>query len=95
MLKIYSNIKKYKNDIKDLKKIISQDKEIYDLATEEINYKKKYIKNLKILIKKIFKKNKKKEKIIMEIKTGVGGVESSIFITDLKKMYEKYFEKMK
>ncbi|WP_320412284.1 PCRF domain-containing protein [Candidatus Nasuia deltocephalinicola] len=94
-LKIYNNIKKCKNDIKDLKKIISQDKEIYNLATEEIDYKKKYIKNLKILIKKIFKKNKKTEKIIMEIKIGVGGEESAFFISDLKKMYEKYFEKMK
>ncbi|WP_320414753.1 PCRF domain-containing protein [Candidatus Nasuia deltocephalinicola] len=94
-LKIYNNIKKYKNDIKDLKKIISQDKEIYNLAIEEIDYKKKYIKNLKILIKKIFKKNKKTEKIIMEIKIGVGGEESAFFISDLKKMYEKYFEKMK
>ncbi len=65
------------------------------MGVEEIDYKKKYIKNLKILIKKIFKKNKKKEKIIMEIKTGVGGEESAFFISDLKKMYEKYFEKMR
>lgn len=78
-----------------MKKIILQDKEIYDLAIEEINYKKKHIKNLKILIKKIFKKNEKIEKIIMEIKTGVGGEESAFFISDLKKMYEKYFEKMR
>ncbi len=65
------------------------------MAVEEINYKKKYIKNLKILIKKIFKKKKKTKKKIMEIKTGVGGEESALFISDLKKMYEKYFEKMK
>ncbi len=62
---------------------------------EEINYKKKNIKNLKILIKKILKKNKKTEKIIMEIKTGVGGEESALFISDLKRMYIKHFEKMK
>ncbi len=31
----------------------------------------------------------------MEIKIGVGGEESAFFISDLKKMYEKYFEKMK
>ncbi len=62
---------------------------------EEINYKKKHIKNLKILIKKIFKKNVKTEKIIMEMKIGVGGEESALFISDLKKMYEKYFEIMK
>ncbi|WP_320414763.1 PCRF domain-containing protein [Candidatus Nasuia deltocephalinicola] len=94
-LKIYKDIKKYKNDINDLKKIILQDKDIYNLAMEEINYKKKHIKNLKYLIKKIFKKKKKTEKITMEIKIGVGGEESALFILDLKKMYEKYFEKMK
>ncbi len=78
-----------------MKKIILKDKEIYNLGVEEINYKKNYIKNLKILIKKIFKKNKKIEKVIMEIKIGVGGEESALFISDLKKMYEKYFESMK
>ncbi len=31
----------------------------------------------------------------MEIKIGVGGVESAFFVSDLKKMYEKYFENMK
>ncbi len=31
----------------------------------------------------------------MEIKIGVGGVESALFVLDIKKMYEKYFEKMK
>lgn len=68
---------------------------MYNLATEEINYKKENIKNLKILIKKILKRKWKTEKIIIEIKIGVGGEESALFISDLKKMYIKYFEKMK
>ncbi|BEH03868.1 hypothetical protein NDNC_0340 [Candidatus Nasuia deltocephalinicola] len=56
------------------------------LIKEEL---KKYKKKLKKL------RGKEEEKIYLEIKIGVGGEESNIFISDLKKMYEKYIEKMK
>ncbi|QND78576.1 Peptide chain release factor 1 [Candidatus Nasuia deltocephalinicola] len=59
------------------------------MANEEI---KENIIKIKILRKKL-KSYIKDEKILIEIKCGVGGDESSLFVSDLKRMYEKYIDK--
>lgn len=65
--------------------------EMIKLIKEEKREEKKKIKFLKNKLKKL---NNKIEEIIFEIRMGTGGVESTIFISDLKKMYEKYIKKM-
>ncbi|ASS47125.1 Peptide chain release factor 1 [Candidatus Nasuia deltocephalinicola] len=94
IINIYEELKKYKLLKIKSKKLINI-KEIKDLALEDIKYSNKKIKELKNNINIFFKKKKKKEKIFLEIKNGTGGDESSIFASDLFKMYSKYIEKKK
>lgn len=79
-----------KKNIKYLKGIIKSDIGLKDLAMEEI-------KNNKIYLNRLKKNNikKKMDRIIIEIRNGVGGDEASLFASDLKKMYEKFLEKNK
>ncbi|XXS36735.1 MAG: PCRF domain-containing protein [Candidatus Nasuia deltocephalinicola] len=93
----YNEIIIKKKELKELKKILENkesEKEMLELVKEEIKKIKKEIKTKIKEIKNKLKK-KKKEKVIMEIIMGVGGEESAIFISNLKKMYERYIEKMK
>ncbi|ALP69970.1 Peptide chain release factor 1 [Candidatus Nasuia deltocephalinicola] len=88
-MSIKKEIKKLNKNIKYLKNIKKKEINMKDIANEEI---KENIIKIKML-KKNLKSYIKSEKVILEIKCGVGGDESSLFVFDLKKMYEKYIDK--
>ncbi|AGS33259.1 peptide chain release factor RF1 [Candidatus Nasuia deltocephalinicola str. NAS-ALF] len=88
-INIKKKIKKFNKNIKYLKNIKKKEIDIKDIANEEI---RENIIKIKILRKKL-KSFIKDEKVLIEIKCGVGGNESSLFVSDLKKMYEKYIDK--
>ena len=84
---------------KDLEKILnktSSDKEIKDLAKTEIDELDKKTKK-KILLKLFMlpKDEADTKNAILEIRAGTGGLEASLFASDLFKMYEKVCHKKK
>jgi len=91
--------KEYKNCLKsiDSSKELLQDKEMRELANEEIKINEAKIsqleKDIKLLL--IPKSEFDDKNIIMEIRGAVGGDEANIFAGDLYEMYNKYFEKKK
>ncbi len=85
---------------KDLEKILSEtssDKEIKDLAKTEIDELDKKHKKNEILLKLFMlpKDEADTKNAILEIRAGTGGLEASLFASDLFKMYEKVCHKKK
>ena len=87
----YINFEKEK---KDLEKIINEkngDKEMIKLAENELIHltkkKTEYEKKLKIYL--LPKDEADSKNAILEIRAGTGGLEASLFVADLYKMYEK------
>ncbi len=90
----------YKNDKIDLEKILNDknsDEELMKMAhTELIELNSQFEKNEKKL--KLFllpKDEADKKNAIIEIRAGTGGLEASLFASDLFKMYEKVCNKKK
>ena len=90
----------YEEDKKDLEKILndgSADKELKDMAELELlELKTEFEINEKKL--KLFllpKDEADKKNAIIEIRAGTGGLEASLFASDLFKMYEKVSHKKK
>ena len=90
----------YEDDKKDLEKILndnSVDKELKDMAELELlDLKNEFEINEKKL--KLFllpKDEADKKNAIIEIRAGTGGLEASLFASDLFKMYEKVSHKKK
>ena len=100
---IIENAKKYlsyEDDKKELEKILndnSADKELKDMAELELSdLKIEFEKNEKKL--KLFllpRDEADKKNAIIEIRAGTGGLEASLFASDLFKMYEKVSHKKK
>ena len=100
---IIENAKKYlsyEDDKKDLEKILDDsfaDKELKEMAELELSdLKTEFEKNEKKL--KLFllpKDEADKKNAIIEIRAGTGGLEASLFASDLFKMYEKVSHKKK
>ena len=100
---IIENAKKYisfDNDKKELEKILndtSSDEELKNMAETELsNLQIQHEKNEKKL--KLFllpKDEADKKNAIIEIRAGTGGLEASLFASDLFKMYEKVSHKKK
>ncbi len=100
---IIDNAKKYmsyEKDKEELEKILqdsSVDKELSKLAEIELNdLKSRFNSNEKKL--KLFllpKDEADKKNAIIEIRAGTGGLEASLFASDLFKMYEKVSQKKK
>ena len=93
----YSNYKKNK---KELEKIISDtenDKDMIELATSELETLNKNHQSsenkLKIFL--LPKDEADTKNAILEIRAGTGGLEASLFASDLFKMYEKICNKKK
>ena len=85
---------RFEKDKQDLEKIINDktsDKEMVELAKNELqNLLKQNIENenkLKLFL--IPKDEADKKNAIIEIRAGTGGLEASLFVSDLFKMYEK------
>jgi len=96
----YSRLKEKLNYLEEIEKIdklilktkpLLLDKELSQIAQEEINNLEKRKKEL---LEKINPKSEKKEKkIIMEIRAGAGGEESALFASDLFRMYSRFAQK--
>jgi peptide chain release factor 1 len=90
----------YEDDKKDLEKILndsSADKELKDMAELELSELKTEFeineKKLKLFL--LPKDEADKKNAIIEIRAGTGGLEASLFASDLFKMYEKVSHKKK
>ena len=100
---IIREIKEYytfDQDKKDLEKIIddtSSEKDIKELANKElkelIKINEKNEKKIKLFL--LPKDDADKKNAIIEIRAGTGGLEASLFASDLFKMYEKVSHKKK
>jgi len=101
---IIKEIKEYytfENDKKDLQKIIddtnSSDKDMKELANKELEELIRNNENNEKKIKLFLlpKDDADKKNAIIEIRAGTGGLEASLFASDLFKMYEKVSHKKK
>jgi len=95
--KAYKDFEKNKKDLEKIVNDTSSEKDIKDLALTELN---ELIKNNEIYEKKIKffllpKDEADTKNAIIEIRAGTGGLEASLFASDLFKMYEKISHKKK
>ena len=95
--KKYLNFNENKNDLEKLIEDNNSDKEIKEMARIELD---QLIKNNEINEKKIKlfllpKDDADSKNAIIEIRAGTGGLEASLFASDLFKMYEKVSHKKK
>ena len=90
----YREYKKIQNSIEDLKEML-EDKEMHDLAQAELDEARanlpKIEEELKLLL--VPKDPNDDKNVIVEIRGGAGGEESSLFAGDLFRMYSMYAEK--
>ena len=85
-------------DIEAATKLLNEeDKDIKEMAEEEINTGQNRLDELELELKKSLlpKDPNDSRDIIIEIRAGTGGDEASIFSGDLYKMYTRYVEKSK
>ena len=90
----------FESEKKELEKIINDnnsDKEMIELAQSELNdlIKKNEINEKKIKLFLLPKDDADSKNAIIEIRAGTGGLEASLFASDLFKMYEKVSNKKK
>ena len=90
----------FETEKKELEKIINDnnsDKEMKELAQFELNdlVKKNEINEKKIKLFLLPKDEADTKNAIIEIRAGTGGLEASLFVSDLFKMYEKISNKKK
>ena len=88
----------FESEKKELEKIINDnnsDKEMIELAQSELNdlVKKNEINEKKIKLFLLPKDEADTKNAIIEIRAGTGGLEASLFASDLFKMYEKVSNK--
>ena len=93
--KEYIEFEKNKNDLENIIQDEQSDKEMVSLAEKELKIseekKEKNEKELKIFL---LPKDKDDEKnTIVEIRAGTGGLEATLFVSDLFRMYEKVCSK--
>tara|TARA_B100000700_G_scaffold4484_2_gene5115 strand:+ start:3951 stop:5024 length:1074 start_codon:yes stop_codon:yes gene_type:complete len=96
-IKEYSS---YEQEKKDLEKIVEDkgsEKDIQELANKELEelIKKNRENEKKIKLFLLPKDDADKKNAIIEIRAGTGGLEASLFASDLFKMYEKVSHKKK
>ena len=93
----YVNFENEKNDLLNMVKDKSNDREMIDLAEKDLNElikkKEKYEDDLKLFL--LPKDEDDNKNAIVEIRAGTGGLEASLFCADLFKMYEKVCSKKK
>ena len=95
--KFFVNFDSEKQDLLNLIKDKSNDKEIIDLAEKDLNelIKKKDDCENQLKIFLLPKDEDDNKNAIVEIRAGTGGLEASLFCADLFKMYEKVCSKKK
>ena len=95
--KEYNNFKKNKDELKKIIDDVKSDKDIKDLAAMELDQleKNNEINEKKIKLFLLPKDDADSKNAIIEIRAGTGGLEASLFASDLFKMYEKVSHKKK
>ena len=95
--KDYLNFESSKKDLESILKDKKNDAEIIEMAKKDLNdletKKKTYENKLKIFL--LPKDEDDEKNAIVEIRAGTGGLEASLFCSDLFKMYEKVCSKKK
>ena len=93
----YFNFQKNKNELENLINDNDTDKEMKDLAISELNELEKNNQSdeKKIKLFLLPKDEADTKNAIIEIRAGTGGLEASLFASDLFKMYEKVSHKKK
>ena len=91
----YSSFEKNKNELEKIISEIDGDEEMIELAKVELEQLIKKHKNNEIKIKLYLlpKDEADSKNAILEIRAGTGGLEASLFASDLFKMYEKVCHK--
>ena len=93
----YINFENEKKDLINMVQDKSNDQEIIDLAQKDLNdlieKKEMYENDLKLFL--LPKDDDDDKNAIVEIRAGTGGLEASLFCSDLFKMYEKVCSKKK
>ncbi len=90
----YREYKKTEKSIEELKEMLN-DKEMHDLAQAELDELKEKLPTIEEELKFLLvpKDPNDDKNVIMEIRGGAGGEESSLFAADLFRMYSMYAEK--
>lgn len=90
----YREYKKVVSTIEELKEMLN-DKEMHDLAQAEMDENKEKLPQIENELKLLLvpKDPNDDKNVIMEIRGGAGGEESSLFAADLFRMYSMYAEK--
>ena len=95
--KEYVNFETEKKDLEQILHDKSNDTEIVEMAEKDLNLmkikKEKYENKLKIFL--LPKDEDDEKNAIVEIRAGTGGLEASLFCSDLFRMYEKVCSKKK
>ncbi len=91
----YANFDKNKNELEKIINDTSGEKEIIDLAVSELDVliNKNHQNEIKLKIFLLPKDEADTKNAILEIRAGTGGLEASLFASDLFKMYEKVCQK--
>ena len=100
LIKEVKEYSSYEQDKKDIEKILNDkdsDKDMQELANKELDelIKKNQENEKKIKLFLLPKDDADKKNAIIEIRAGTGGLEASLFASDLFKMYEKVSHKKK
>ena len=95
--KDYISFEKNKNDLEKIINDLSSDKEIKEIAHIELQeiIKQHTINEKKLKLFLLPKDEADSKNAIIEIRAGTGGLEASLFASDLFKMYEKISHKKK
>ena len=96
-VKAYKDFEKNKKDLDKIINDINSDKDIKELALSELEELKKNneLNEKKIKLFLLPKDEADTKNAIIEIRAGTGGLEASLFASDLYKMYEKVSQKKK
>lgn len=82
----------------EVREILSKDDSMREIATEELSKIEVEKRNIEETIRKILEAEKEEiqypDEIVLEIRAGTGGDESSLFAAELANMYQKYSEKV-
>ena len=95
--RLFVNFENEKRDLENIMQDKTNDQEMVDLAQKDLNElisnKEKYESELKLFL--LPKDEDDDKNAIVEIRAGTGGLEASLFCSDLFKMYEKVCSKKK
>ena len=95
--RLFVNFENEKKDLENIMQDKTNDQEMVDLAQKDLNElisnKEKYESELKLFL--LPKDEDDDKNAIVEIRAGTGGLEASLFCSDLFKMYEKVCSKKK